>query len=117
MENKKAYSLIPLSAIQKNIANTKTPSEKHAENVKNSYLIMRTIGKTSFFIKATFRQLLIFNYKKQVIGYTKFYIQTQLTPESTDTEIKEAVKNFSNAHYKQVSINVYPQLKPIKGLL
>ena len=115
MGNKRAYSLIPLSAIQKKPTDTKPPSEKHAENVKNSYLIMRTVGKKSFFIKATFRQLLIFNYKKQVIGYTKFYIQTKLTLESTDAEIKKAVEKFTNAHYRQVSINIYPELKPIRG--
>lgn len=117
MKNKRTYAFVSLSEIQKKRTDEKATSQQHAENLKNAYLIMKKRGKEFFFIKATFQKFLIFNHKKQVIGYTKFHMQTQLTLESTDAEIKAAIEKFANAHYKQVSIKIYPNLKPVKGLL
>ena len=59
-------------------------------------------------------QVIYFNASRQHIGNNKLALKTDLTLESTGSEIKAAVDKYLGLHYKIFSMVRYAKLTPLK---
>jgi len=109
MSRKKSkYAFVPLLESKLNFNAMPTPEQQ--EHLRKFYLILKDQDR---FVGWENGRYIMFNAHRKEIGFANFNLETDLTLESSPSEIHTEVERFFKARYKQISMNVYPSLKAV----
>ena len=114
------HRLIKLSEAHAHHPRVKPIPPEYTERLKNLYVILTGKGEDSALARVFLRipyagngEVIMFHKGQGRIGPPSFKMDTQMTLESSDTEIEDELERYAAARYKAVSMFIFPELREI----